>query len=62
MPENTEVPEGSCSLRREAHTGAAFLAGAVARGVPTLEQSTCQGLHPREKAHARAVLEELQSM
>lgn len=43
---------GSCSLWREAHAEAGFLAGAVACGEPTAEQSIPEGLYPVEVTHA----------
>lgn len=62
MPENIDVPEESCSLWREAHTRAVFLAGSVAHGGHTLKQSNCEELQPRDKTHDRAVPEDLQTM
>jgi len=51
--------EGICSLRRGAHAGASFLAGTMAHGGPTMEQSIPEGLYPAESTHAGAVHEEL---
>ncbi|KAK4827851.1 hypothetical protein QYF61_022001 [Mycteria americana] len=59
-PMQKQAPGRSCSLWRRVHAGASFLAGPVAWERPTLEQSISEGLHPMERTHTGAVLQELQ--
>ncbi|PKU37806.1 hypothetical protein llap_11890 [Limosa lapponica baueri] len=56
------APDRNWGLLGAAHAGTGFLAGLVTCGRPILEQSVPEGLHPMERTHARAVLEELQLM
>jgi len=58
MPE--QAPGRSCSPGTGARAGADFLAGTVAHGGHTLEQSVSEGLYPIKKIRAGAVCEELQ--
>ncbi|GAB0181367.1 epimerase family protein SDR39U1 [Grus japonensis] len=58
-PTSEQAPGRTCGPWRGAHAGAGLLAGKVAHGGPTLEQSVPDGLHPVERTHTRAVLGEL---
>ena len=50
-----QAPGRNCCLWRQAHAGAGFLAGPVACGGPTQEQSIPEGLYPVERIHYGAV-------
>lgn len=49
-------------LWRRASTGADFLVGTATLGGPTQDQSVPGGPYPIKRTHARAVLEEMQSV
>jgi len=51
-PMEEEAPGRNWDLWSRALAGAGLLAGAVACGEPTLEQSVPEGLHPVEMTHA----------
>lgn len=62
QPTQERVPGRILQPWKGVHTGTGFLAGTVAPGEPTLEESVSDGLYPLQRTQAAAVLQVLQAV